>query len=214
MPCPSTEELFDLLRGNLPADRSEPVRAHVGRCSRCESTASWLEGLVAATSVGPLPDPPAAVLERACRIGDRTRAPRDQERRRVSWATLIRQTFGEAVPVGIRGRAAERRLLFSAEDAELDVEIAREATPGGSYRVTGQLMFTDGEMTPDLVAVLWSDGVAAARAAGDRMGVFVFSEVPGGSYRLEVWVPDHRWIVRAAPVAVGERTSDTEDGGE
>jgi hypothetical protein len=60
----------------------------------------------------------------------------------------------------------------------------------------------------EIIAVLWSDGVAVARGVGDAMGMFMLRDIPPGSYRLEVWIPAAGHIIRMDPLQVGTERQD------
>jgi hypothetical protein len=211
MRCPSLEEIFDLVRGTTAPDHSDALRAHLTGCPACAASRGWLENLLAATEQGPLSEPPAAVLERAFDVMPPAPPAPARHPRRWSLAELVRETFAGPVPAGIRaGATAERRLLYTAGDTELDLEIARGDVGSSVYRISGQLMVRDGSEQPDVFAVLWSDGRTVARAAGDAMGMFVLRDVPRGTYRLEVWIPGEGHIIRMEPLSVGSRPAEPE----
>ncbi len=201
MRCSSPEEIFDFLRGKLAEERAGSVRSHVTECEGCGATSDWLAKLLAATAEGPLPEPPAALLERAFEILPRKPAASRVRRRGWSLSRLVLDSFTQPLPAGVRGAAdAGRRLLYRADDADLDLEV-RE-TPGDrpAFRVTGQLLVPGAPPPADLFAALWSHEAVAAHAAGDELGLFVFPEVPPGNYRLEVWVPAEGRGIRIEPL--------------
>ncbi|HEY7462621.1 MAG TPA: hypothetical protein VIC59_12220 [Gemmatimonadota bacterium] len=209
MRCPSYEELFDLIRAKLAGERGAALTAHVEGCPRCRAASDWLARVLAASQQGPLPEPPQAVLERAFDVMPRKAAATESAPRRWSLAELVRETFGQALPAGIRGAAtAERRLLYAAGDAELDLEIARGDVGKPAYRIAGQLLMRGDIEELEIIAVLWSDGVAVARGVGDAMGMFMLRDIPPGSYRLEVWIPAAGHIIRMDPLQVGTERQD------
>jgi hypothetical protein len=209
MRCPSYEELFDLIRAKLRGERAAALTAHVADCAKCRAASDWLAQVLSASEQGPLPEPPQAVLERAFDVMPRKAAASVDAPRRWSVAELVRETFGQALPAGIRGGAtAERRLLYAAGEAELDLEIARGDVGKPAYRITGQLLVRGGIEELEMIAVLWSDGVAVARGVGDPMGMFVLRDIPPGTYRLEVWIPVAGHIIRMDPLQVGPERQD------
>jgi hypothetical protein len=190
MRCPSSEEIFDLFRGKLAEEREQTVRSHIAECEGCGATSEWVAKVLAVTADGPLPEPPAAVLERAFEIVPRQPATSRVPRRGWSLSQLVLDSLTQPLPAGVRGAAdTGRRLLYRADDADLDLEV-RE-TPGDhpAFRVTGQLLIPGSPPPADLFVALWSHEAVTAHAAGDELGLFVFPEVPPGTYRLEVWVP-------------------------
>ncbi len=213
MRCPSYEELFDLIRAKLRGERAAALTAHVDGCAKCRTASDWLAQVLAASEHGPLPEPPQAALERAFDVMPRGVAGPEPAPRRWSLAELVRETFAQAPPAGIRGAAtAERRLLYAAGDAELDLEIARGDVGKPAYRITGQLLLRGGIEELEIIAVLWSDGVAVARGIGDAMGMFVLRDIPPGTYSLEVWIPVAGHIIRMDPLQVGPERQDRAPG--
>jgi hypothetical protein len=208
MRCPSAEEMFDLLRGKLTGERAQSVRDHVSGCAGCAATADWLAGTLSVAAEGPLPEPPAEVLERAFEIVPRKPATSRPARRGWALSRLVVDSLTQPLPAGVRGTAdAGRRLLYHADGADLDLEV-RE-TPGDRpvFRVTGQLLIPGAEPPLDLLAVLWSGETVVAHTPGDELGLFVFPEVPAGSYRLEVWVPGDGRGLRIEPFELGGSVS-------
>jgi hypothetical protein len=199
MRCPGLEDLFDLLRGTLTETRAQEVRDHMSGCESCTTDSEWLAGLLTAAAGGPLPEPPATVLERAFEIVPRA-ARQPANRRGWSLSRLVLDSLTQPLPAGVRGSAAAgRRLLYRADNADLDLEI-RE-TPGDrpTFRITGQLLVSGEEPSADILAALWSGDQIAAHASGDELGLFVLPDVPPGRYRLEVWVPSDGRGIRIEP---------------
>lgn len=212
MRCPSYEELFDLIRAKFRGERAAALTAHVEGCAKCRAAMEWLAQVLAAAEHGPLPEPPQAALERAFDVMPRGVAGPEPAPRR-SLAELVRETFGQALPAGIRGgTTAERRLLYAAGDAELDLEIARGDVGKPAYRITGQLLVRGGIEELEMIVVLWSDEVAVARGVGDPMGMFVLRDISPGTYRLEVWIPVAGHIIRMDPLQVGPERQDRAPG--
>ena len=208
MRCPSAEEMLDFLRGKLTGERAQTVRHHAAACEACAATSDWVAKVIATAAEGPLPEPPAAVLERAFEIVPRKAAAGRAPRRGWSLSRLVVDSLTQPLPAGVRGAAAAgRRLLFHADDADLDLEV-RE-TPGDrpAFRVTGQLLIPGAQPPPDLLAALWSGETVVAHTSGDELGLFVFPEVPPGRYRLEVWVPGDGRGLRIEPFELGGSAS-------
>jgi len=196
---PDLDRLY-ALAGETSDAASDP---HVASCETCADTVSWLIALRRAVDEGPLPDPPERVLRRALAIPGEHSMPRRERERSWSLARLLRDTFATPAPAGVRGSAAARRLLYEAEGATVDLEIA-VGEPGDRYRVTG-LLLPSGSSSPDRVPiVLWKGDRPVARTRTDEAGVFEIDGLAAGRYRLEAWDPGRELAVRIAPIEIGE----------
>lgn len=195
---PDLDRLY-ALAGAASDAASDP---HVASCKTCADAVSWLITLRRAVDVGPLPDPPERAIRRALAIPGEHTMPRRGPERGWSLARLLRDTFATPAPAGVRGSGAARRLLYEAEDATVDLEIA----PGGPddrYRVTGHLL-PSGPSSPDRVPiVLWEGDRPVARARTDEAGVFEIDGLAAGRYRLEAWDPGRELAVRIEPIEIG-----------
>jgi hypothetical protein len=160
-----------------------------------------LEEVFEATAAGPLPDPPEEILERAFDVLPRRAPTAGRAFRCWSWAQLVHDTLAQPVPAGVRSSSSTaRRLLYRVEEADLDLEVREEPAGAPSFRVTGQLLLRGGSAPDELLAVLWSDGAVVAAAGVDPASMFVFTEVPPGSYRLELWIPRESRVIRIEPI--------------
>lgn len=204
MRCPSMEEIFDLVR-DLPGHEPAPgVRDHVVACPSCRETSRWIASVLHAAAVGPLPEPPAGVVDSAVGLAGPGPGASAPARARRSFAQLVQDTFGGAVPAGVRSTGTdERRLLFVEGDTEIDLSVSREPRADGCV-LTGQVLVRG---TPaELFAALFVDDRRVAHERGDEAGVFTFTDLPQGLYRLEIWVPAEGRIVHVpeVPCSLGD----------
>lgn len=199
---PSLGGIYDTVRrSNGPGDE---VARHLVECARCAESAAWIQGVLAAVALGPLPEPSDGALARAISIPETAARPRRREATLPRWslARLVPDAFARPAMAGVRGGFTAQRFLYEAEDAHLDLEIA--AAPGDAElrRLTGQLVIEGSRQTDEVLAVLWRDSQVAARAAGDELGIFVLDDVVPGTYRLEVLSPATEHAVRVAALAI------------
>ncbi|MCK5438929.1 MAG: hypothetical protein KAI97_03250, partial [Gemmatimonadetes bacterium] len=130
------------------------------------------------------------------------------EEPRWSLARLLGDALGQPALAGVRGGTeSAHRLLFETDDGHLDLEITASGTEIGKYRVTGQLLYTGRQPTPDLLAILWRAGRIVLRATGDEVGTFVFEAVQPGDYQLDMWDPSSGQGVRIEHLVVSARGS-------
>jgi hypothetical protein len=115
---------------------------------------------------------------------------------------LVEDAFAQPALAGVRGAATGRRMLFEVEGGHVDVEITPSPEDGEHLRLRGQLIFEDRPPPEDLLALLWSERRAVARASGDPTGTFVFSRVPPGLYRLDLLSLSAQRAVRIAEITV------------
>ena len=100
---------------------------------------------------------------------------------------LVYDTAAEPLAPGIRAVVQRaRRLMYSADDAELVLEVSPERTPR-LLRLFGQLL-DDGE--PVEGAIVHLAGSDAPARATDEEGEFRIGELPAGAYRLSIDLPD------------------------
>jgi hypothetical protein len=119
-------------------------------------------------------------------------------RPRRSLARLVQDTFAGTVLAGVRSSGAdERRLLFVDGDAEIDLSVSREP-PSEACALTGQVLVRGVPL--ELFAALWSGDRRVAQGRGDAAGIFSFTDVPPGLYRLEIWIPLEARIVHVPEV--------------
>lgn len=167
------------------ATDADALDTHFEACEPCRDAESWLRKLMDAVVLGPSPRAPESLIESAIAIF--REEPRAQpEAGGWSLAILARDAFAQPALAGVRGAATGRRLLYQIEGGHLDLEISPAPDDGEHLRLTGQVIFDDRPPMEDLLAILWRDRRAIARAAGDAAGVFVFPRVPPGVYRLDI----------------------------
>lgn len=157
----------------------------------------WLAQVAAAFRGGDLAEPPAWVVARAQALF-RIHGPRPQTGpiRRLL-ASLVFDSRSHPVPVGLRaGEPDERRVLYRADDLDLDLSI-RPSTEPGSVLLRGQALrastspggLADGEVR------LLRETETFASASLDETGQFLLDPVPPGLYRLVLALPEEEVVV-------------------
>lgn len=198
---PSLERILDLGRGLAVPEPGEA--RHLATCDVCRAETAWINRLLEAAAVGPLPAPPPAVIARAAGIPDAL--PRVASRS-AGWslARLAFDALASPAPAGVRGAAAARR-LFTSDAGTIDVEVVEDPADGEAWRIVGQLEPPAGEEPAgDVLAILWRGATVAVHGAGDAIDVFALERVRPGRYRLEVWSPSRGRAVRVDPFELPE----------
>ena len=149
-----------------------------------------------------LSEPPPWVLRRAERIATQ----RASARQRNNWATNARRfvaalTFdSQAQPrfVGLRAtRTHVRRLLFQAENIEVDLEMSPSPS-AEQVRLAGQI--TAGGTDPSGGFLRLTTDTGEWRAQLDDSGEFWIDSLVPGAYRLEVVLSDQVIEVPVLPL--------------
>lgn len=203
---PDSSRLLDLVEGRLSPARQKSLFEHARGCGRCgEEIAAW-ESLIGTLRAEALDAPPGHLSEWARRLPGML-APESPRRR--SLLRLVADSWGElkaavgsispkaplpAMAVrsggGMLHRLGRRRLLFSTESFDLDLQIdySGEADP---RRLRGQILPVEGPRRLWLGSEVRLDTPrrAVTRARVDRRGEFLMPRVQPGRYRIEIQGP-------------------------
>lgn len=181
---PTLDRILDHLLGSAPAE-TDGLSVHIEACRECSDAERWVSKLVDAVAEGLSPGAPETLIERALAIFREEPRARP-EARGWSLAMLVKDAFTQPALAGVRGAATGRRMLFEIAGGHVDLEISPSPEDGEHLKLTGQVIFDDQPPPEDLLALLWTERRAIARTSGDAAGVFVFSRVPPGVYRLDL----------------------------
>jgi len=103
--------------------------------------------------------------------------------------TLFYDTAAQPLAAGVRAVIQRaRRLLYSADDTELVLQISPEPTPN-RLRLIGQIL---DEGLPVEAAGVHLDGLAESAHTTDEEGEFRVIELPARAYRLTIDLADGR----------------------
>ena len=125
-------------------------------------------------------------------------APRSEEPRRVS-AELVYDTKAQPLPSGVRAvmQQRARRMLFTADDTELVLQVSADIAPE-QLKVVGQVL---DEGIPVEGAAVRFEGPRQVHEATDEEGEFRVGDLPKGSYDLEIGTADR--VVDVSPLDLG-----------
>ena len=124
--------------------------------------------------------------------------PLSEEPRRVA-ADLVYDTKAQPLPSGVRAvmQQRARRMLFTADDTELVLQVSSDAAPE-QLKVVGQVLE---EGIPVEGAAIRLDGPRQVHEATDEEGEFRVGELPKGSYDLAIGTADR--VVDVSPLDLG-----------
>ena len=180
--------LVDLVEGRLARGERALVEAHVAACPRCAADVAWLERVIGLMRTDDSEAPPRHILAQVRRM---FRAPAEPAaatpRRRIAAALQVDSARGP-LAFGIRtGAAAERQMLFTAAEYDLDLRVA----PSGSlWQVSGQVLGTDDEQQAPLQTIELHGPAGAVRATLNSLSEFTLPPTPAGSYTLTLHLAD------------------------
>jgi hypothetical protein len=126
-------------------------------------------------------------------------------------AVLQFDSWARMALAGLRGPQQERQLLFSESVFDLDLLVVKDHETG-SFVLCGQIL--DGESQPfglEGVEIELSGADIQRYRVSDRLGRFSFSQLPKGTYRIQVALEDR--IISLEPVLVEDSWACQDVGG-
>lgn len=104
-------------------------------------------------------------------------------------AQLVYDTRSQPLPRGVRGVVQRaRRMLFAADDYELLLQVSRGGSPD-RFKIMGQFWSAGAPLAG--AAVRLEGPSSISNWATDGAGQFRLTEMPWGSYSIEVGTGDH-----------------------
>lgn len=187
--------LVSLAASDVPKNAAGRIQEHLRKCGRCASGAATAKRLVETVRADRLIEPPDAVVSRAIALWRRERPGGVRRALRVLKAALSFDSFAAPLSTAVRAGASPRqtahtrRLLYTVDDYDIDLQVERPSPPRGRTLLRGQVLSRTSE-----VGAL--SGVAEARIERgartcatsqlDEHGSFVVGPVTPGHYRLKV----------------------------
>ena len=174
---PSFQRLCDYFDERLSATERPSVQEHVSSCARCRRDLAWLGQTAALMRSDDSVDAPAHVVARAVRLVRPQPAGASRLQRLV--AALSFDSMINRPDFAVRGGAgAERQMLFSAGDHDIDLRINEQ---NGRWMVSGQTL---GPCTGGSVTLTGAgDTVRGTMSAWCE---FDLPPVPAGLYELVI----------------------------
>jgi anti-sigma factor RsiW len=129
--------LADFVEGRLDGDRRGDVEAHLAACTDCAGQAAQLGEVTGLMRHDAMEDAPRYARAAVTALFRAQRRPANSPLRRVL-AALKFDSLQMTPALGVRSTAAaERQMLFTADDNELHLQIAPVAE---SWQVSGQVL--------------------------------------------------------------------------
>jgi len=197
MKHPNFQKLVDYLNNQLTADETQAIEAHVTGCAQCETELNRARYLVTTQQDDDLVAPELSLLSRVVTAFRRqqNRLPNRPQRE----ASLEFDSWTEMAPVGARGMAQERQLLFSEEMFDVDLQIVKDPPKSSTFTLRGQVLNGDDETgfaDLDGLEIRLTDAASTEwRGLTDTLGQFSFSQLPEGVYTLSIILEDHDIIL-------------------
>ncbi len=186
-----------VLYGDRPGGLVEEAALVQRKRELANDPEDWLKQVAAAFRGGDLAEPPAWVVARA-RALFRAHGPRPQASQiRRLLARLVFDSRAHPAPVGLRaGEMGERRVLYRADDLDLDLSVRPSAQPG-SVLFRGQALRASS--SPAVLAggevLLLREEQVFAHTRLDEAGQFLLDPVPPGPCRLVLALPEEEVVV-------------------
>lgn len=175
--CPETLVLGEYALGILAPDREREIAEHLVDCLHCRAERQRFRSFLAEPDEIPLP---GGILNALRRLVARPI---------VQPSTLA---------LGLRGTAGEESTTYEADGLHVTLSVQRAARAGKAVLVGLVEVAASGSCGGR--AILFSGDRELEAQAVDDLGNFVFSDVPSGSYRVEVTVPDAVVVLDAIAV--------------
>ncbi len=185
-PSPDTLALFAHMPTQFSEEEQTRIREHLETCVECHSEYEMLVEMMGL----PLTLPPAVSIGETLRtIVARLRPPSASHNTSTA-------------PMALRGATLlPEGLVYETEDVLIVLDLERESV--ATFSLSGFLSSKDGnEVTFEGVKVhLRKNGSVLQTAVVDEFDTFVFSNVPPGTYHLEIDCADARILIETVEVA-------------
>jgi hypothetical protein len=181
--------MYDVLSGTSALD--DVMTEHLGGCKQCRSEMRWLEALFDFGRRESQTDPPEWALSNALKVFQLKRPSRVRLAKEFL-ASLIRDSFNDPLPVGVRRRdLPPRQTLYRAEGFQLDLKIQLSDDRGV---IIGQILSEEAPPvdTAGLRVDLNQEGSDARSSVTNEWGEFMFEGLPHGNYEIEISLNDTR----------------------
>lgn len=190
MECPGFERLVDYLERRLSKEESNSIEAHIySGCVQCAESERWYRRVAEITAGDDSVEPPSWVLKRALRLFADERPERRFARRlKELAASLVFDSFARAAMAGARAAgSADRQLLYTADDYNIDLRISLVESSGAS--VIGQILKKSDERFESVSGLqleLILDGEEVFSGITSPSGEFAIQHVKRGDYDLRI----------------------------
>lgn len=175
------------------------TRNHIESCEQCRSDVSWLEWLSDFGKREKQYEPPPWAATNAQEVFG-TKKARLGTIAKETVARLVFDSFSEPLPLGVRQQdLTSRQALYRTDSLQLDLKIELGDEKG---LIIGQIIADTGDMaTGGLQVEITKAGEVVGKSRTNRLGEFIFQDLPKGNYELQVIFPDT--MVKLPPLPLG-----------
>ena len=187
----TTEKLMEYMDGQLTEEARTMIDTHLAGCLDCRELKVELTQFIDKLKSDAIFEPPAEAVQWGLNLFQPMLQPRESLGGKVRKivASLIFDTYDEAL-AGIRHAGMPpRQLLFRAGDVDVDVKI--EAVENNDrISLVGQVLSNKEKFFDNTTVKLESHGMVRFKTMTNFVGEFVFDEVPKDTYHLSVDLPE------------------------
>lgn len=183
---PNHETLINYVEDQLSEADQASTEAHLSRpCQECTNKVVQLRMVLDAARKDRTSAPPPGVLDRAVAAFKERAAIAPRQLLRVL-AELLFDSRLQLSPMGSRGAARTRQMLFTTHQIDIDLSITPERR---DHNLAGQIL--DREQTDELSSVAFVSlqneaGTLLRSIETDPFGQFTFKQIPPGVYDLVI----------------------------
>jgi hypothetical protein len=206
---PSFQTMMAYLEKNLSETEQGRVEAHMDDCTDCKRELDVVRRMLGAMKRQDLDAPSPNLIKRILTAFQRKQARLSQRPRRQ--ATLQFDSWTRAAPLGVRGTPQERQLLFSESAYDLDLQVVRDSE-AETFMLRGQVL--DGDAQPyglEGIELCLAGADTERYGLTDQLGRFSFSQIPKGTYSLQVILEDQDILLEPVLVEDTWGSSDIPD---
>lgn len=183
---PSYETLISFIEDQLSESELAKVEKHLSRpCQECSNKIAQLRVVFEAVGEDRTIAPPPAVLSRAVATFKKQPSPSSPRPLLRVLAELLFDSRLQLSPMGSRGAARTRQMLFTTQQVDIDLNITPEHRDNN---LVGQIL--DREQTDEpsvaFVSLQNETGTLLRSIEADSLGQFTFRQIPSGIYDLVI----------------------------
>lgn len=178
-------------------------------CTDCQEELNTVRRMLGAMKESSLVAPPPNLIDRMLTAFRRKQVQLAQRPHRQ--AVLQFDSWTRMALAGLRGPQQEHQLLFSESAFDLDLLVVKDHETG-NFVLCGQILNGESQSFGLEGVEIELSGVDIQRyRVSDRLGRFSFSQLPKGTYRIQVALEDR--IISLEPVLVENSWAYQDAGG-
>ncbi|MCA9972825.1 MAG: hypothetical protein KC425_21560 [Anaerolineales bacterium] len=177
--CPDLDTLLRIEAGLMPAAAWQP---HIAACPHCQEVLQALAAAVTDTAVSPATQD--------------TWSEKLHDGLRTAGRRLL-EALPRPVPraqLAFRGDET-REWLYEVEAFQIVITVAEAVRGAGAWQITGQVLEAGVPVSDSLAVQLREQARVVAACSAEAFGLFELSDIPAGTYRLELEMAAAQLIV-------------------